>query len=166
MNRALQLFAVVVFAGVSLFVVDGYSFATTGRVVSAWDVDGAVQNLPAVQQEFNLNLENVPNFIKTLFGNERLNLTIARLDGGTVQVGLVTRNGRIESVGKDVIDDYTMDVQVAESTVDAIASSDDQAARLKLALDTGEITYQARTFKASVKVGVSRLLLSVAGWFI
>lgn len=165
MRYALHVFAVVVLLGAVLFIADGYTFSATGRVVSEWDVDSAVQNLAVVRQEYNLNLENVPNFVKSLFGNERINLTIARQDGSVVSLGLVTRDGRMEMLGTEELDDYTMDVQAPEAAIEAITSADDQPARLKQALDTGEIRYQARTFKTAVKVAVSRMVLSVVAFF-
>jgi hypothetical protein len=151
------------FAVLLLFVLtDSYRFSPTGRFV---DVEDAVHHLDVAQKDYNANIQNVPNFVKTLFGNERINGTITMLDGSTAHVSAETKDGAIVNLTTDNWDSYTIDVQTTEKTVNDIAQAPDQVARLRQALDQKEINYQSRSIMTSIKTGLASIFLTIWNWF-
>jgi hypothetical protein len=164
--RPFHLFSILMIAGLFLFVSENYKFSPTGMVVAEIsNAEQALGNLDTSRDLYNNNIERVPSFVKTIFGNERLNVTVTRDNGNLDHVSIETENGLITTITRGSFDAYTMDMRVSEKTINDIAGSNDQASQLKQALDNGEITYTPRTVASTVKTGMAKIFLTIMSWF-
>ena len=141
-----------------------YSFPPTGMAIG-YDLDYALNNLDQTKQAYNDNIESIPKFIKTIFGDEKINATITRLDGSIVRLSAETENAMITTLTKNELEEYTLNVWVDEATIDDIKNADNQVERLQQALDDDEIRYDSLRFTTSIKTGLSRIFLFIYGLF-
>lgn len=161
-----KLLAILVLVFGLYLIADSYSFSPTGMVVEDMtDLDYALENKDLLVEQYNANLEDVPNFVKTIFGNEKMDVTIEKENREVIKLSVETRKGRIVKITEDRFNDYTLEVTIKEKTVNKIISSEDQIASLKKAIDAGEIRYKALSFGTTVKTGISRIFLSIFSWF-
>ena len=160
--KPLHLFTLVMLTLLVFSIGNSYSF--TGMVVAPVNsIDDALKHPEAVKDQYNANFEKVPNIVKTIFGNEVINLTITRTNGTISSLSLVTQKGKMAMVSVTPLQKYTLDVQVSEATINAIANDKDPTGRLKQALQDNEIKYQARRITTSFKTGFARLMLWMFG---
>lgn len=124
------------------------------------DVNSIMNNIDAAKEEYNSNIDQVPGFVRSIFGNERINLTMDMEDGSMKHFSIETRRGYVETITEDLFDTYTMDVFLTESTANKIINSENQIKSLRQSLDSYEITYKPHRFKTFVKTFVSMLFIS------
>lgn len=122
------------------------------------------EDLDSLRDGVNQNLERVPKFLKTMFGNERLNIHID--DNGTVrEYAAVTEKGYITELKEGSLESPTMDVWFSAATIEAVSISEEPVKRLREALKSGEIKYQTHAAKTKIRMGLARLAFSVYGLF-
>ncbi len=160
-NKALRIL-IPSFAGFLLFaglVLSIFSPQTSGA--SVIDISSLTKDdLEVLKTEVNINLDSIPRFVKTMFGNERINIHI-----DNESFFAVTKRGRILELEKGSLDDPTMDVTMSSDTIDKIATSDDQVLVLREALRSGEIHYETHAVKSKVRVGMAKMAFNVYSWF-
>ena len=123
-------------------------------------------DLETVKQDYNAKFEQVPGFIKTLIGTERINCYITLDNGELMTLSAVTNKGMIEELAKGEQEGPTLIVNTTQQTIQSILDSEDPFERLKQALKDDEISYQATSFGKKVKWGINGILVKVSGWFI
>lgn len=139
---------------------DNYSFNPTGMVTAEMkSLDYALNDLDNLQATYNRNLDRVPSFAKTIFGNENIKLVITREDGSILTLSLVTEKAVLKTITKQELEEYTLEVRTTEQTIEAIKNSPNQIERLKQAIKDKEIAYKALRFRTRVKTGLSRVFL-------
>ncbi len=148
------IFIVMIFLSFVFVTQDSLAFSDNFK-----DVNSIINNRDSAQTEYNNNLDLVPRFFKSMFGNERINLTITMTDNSVKHFSIETRKGYVKTITEDVFDDYTIDISLTELTANRIINSKDQIKSLKQALDTHEITYKPHRFRTFVKVFVSKLFI-------
>ncbi len=114
--------------------------------------------------EMNKQVDMVPGFIVGLFGNEKINLYITLYSGDELKAGVVTKNGKISSVTKDLLETPTMNVYSDEGTISEIANSKDPLTDFRKALGQGRIKYEGVGLVGSVKSGIVSVTLGVYGF--
>lgn len=138
----------------------------TGMIVAdTYDFDYALNNLDSIKNDYNNNLQNIPGFLKSLFGNEIIDLKITRTDGTVEQLSMVTKKGVIQNLTKDRLERYTLELNVSEDTINEIMESEDQITSIKDALDSEAIKYRSLAFGTRMKIGISRFFLNIRSWF-
>ena len=160
---------IAIILGVILLVIlwgNQYRFSPTGMVVqNLYNLDYTLDHLDEIKDIYNQNIDKVPNFAKTIFGNEKMDIQIQRRDETTARISIETKNAVIKQMTTSAFDSYTLKVKIDENTINSIINSKYQVARLKQAIDNKEIEYKALRFKTSMKIRLSKIFLSVFNWF-
>lgn len=106
--------------------------------------------------------QELPGFTKRLFGNERMNIHVALEDKEEVVIGMVTAKGAVANVENGELPNPTLNVYVAQETIQKIMTSDNSLNTFQEALQNKEITYKAVGLRKKIKFGFLSL---VAKWF-
>lgn len=141
------------------------SMPTVFAVADLKNLDYSLAHLDELKLEYNNQIDRVPNYAKTIFGNERIIVYITRLDGSRVVLSAETKNGELLTLTTNSFSNYTMEVRVSEKTIDDIESAPKPADRLMAALTQKEIDYKALRFSTSAKIWFSRIFLRIYGLF-
>ncbi len=76
----------------------------------------------------NSRIDNVPQILKSLIGNVRIDLNITRSDGSIYRTGLETKNARVCRILEGGIDDPAVSINATEDAVNKILSSNNPVA--------------------------------------
>jgi len=101
---------------------------------------------------YNSGVENAPGVVKTLVGDERVQIEISRADGTVLAVGLEAKNALIVNVIEGEIEDPTIVVVAREGAIERVYGSDDPVAAFQQARNQGEISIVGTTWSAKLKV--------------
>jgi hypothetical protein len=114
---------------------------------------------------YNQNIENIP-VITSFIGEERIRCKISLNDGTELIIGITTdEDAKITSFEKGEISDPTINASTNENTVRTIMNSDDPVSAFQDALDSGAITFEGVGLGDKIKVGVMKVVLKIAGFF-
>ena len=113
--------------------------------------------LEEIQENYNAQRGNAPEFFLNVFGNEKMNIYL-----GDIPVHAVMVDGEMTDVGTGELDDSTMNVYTDEETVTALMKEE---LSLKEALNDGLITYEGVGFGSKVKFGFVKAVYTVYSWF-
>jgi hypothetical protein len=114
---------------------------------------------------YNQNIENIP-VITSLIGEERIRTEISLNDETKLIIGITTdADAKITSFEKGEISDPTIRAYTNESTVRTIMNSDDPVSAFQDALDSGAITFEGVGLGDKIKVGVMKVVVKIAGFF-
>lgn len=116
-------------------------------------VDFYLNNMNEVQSKYNAESERIPYFLRLIFGNERINATLIRLDGKRVNIAAETNNGKISNIWKGEMKNPTMQLEIREATMRKISESDNAVDALEKAIKSGEIKYGTKRVLSKVKMG-------------
>lgn len=142
-----------------------YSPSYTGNVVGVIDTKYLLDNTEEVMQDYNSNLENIPGFIKHIFGNELIRLNITLNNGSERILYIKTEKGKMLYINKTESDKPSLNVWTDEETIDGIASAEDQVDSFNSALKNKKIIYEAVKFKTKAKTIFAGAALKVFSWF-
>jgi hypothetical protein len=109
---------------------------------------------------YNSRIDNAPDVLKGLLGDERVNINITQNDGSILSTGFVVENARVEDVVDGGIDDPTITVVTTESAINNIKSSDDPIAAFQEERDVGQVRIEGKSLATRVKLDA---LLSSSG---
>jgi pectin methylesterase-like acyl-CoA thioesterase len=101
---------------------------------------------------YNSGVENAPGVVKTLLGDERIQVEIARADGTFLMAGLETKNAVIVGTIEGEIENPTIVVEAEEEAITRVYESDDPVAAFQEAKDQGKISVRGTTFTSKLKV--------------
>ncbi|HII07093.1 MAG TPA: hypothetical protein HA349_07240 [Methanotrichaceae archaeon] len=104
---------------------------------------------------YNSGVENAPGIVKTLLGDERIQVNISRANGTTLQAGIETKNAVIVKTIDGEIEDPTIVVEAEEEAVAKVYESDDPVEAFQQAQKQGEISIRGTTFTAKLKVNAA-----------
>jgi len=113
--------------------------------------------LEEVQQSYNSQRGNAPEFLLNLFGNERMNIYI-----DDIALHAIMIDGEMTDVGTGELEDNTLNVYTDEETVTALMKEE---IGMKEALDSKKITYEGDGFGSTVKFGFVKVIYKVYSWF-
>jgi len=140
-----------------------FALSAPGSAIAFEDIQHAVE-------VYNLGAENAPDILKTLLGDERVQIEISKSDGSVLMAGLETKDGIIVNTTEGEIEDPTIVVNSTEDAITRVFKSDDPVAAFQEANDLGEISIEGTTWKAKAKVkaalsstAVLRFLASLLG---
>ncbi len=118
---------------------------------SAASLDNAtVQSYVSV---YNSRIDNAPQILKSILGNERIELEIANNDGSISKVGFETENARINKTVEGGVADPTISINATADAISRIRSSDDPISTFKEEMNRGSIVIQGNTLAAKLKLG-------------
>ncbi|MDG6244839.1 MAG: hypothetical protein QCH31_10715 [Methanolobus sp.] len=127
-----------------------------------------VNDLENRVDEYNENVEYVPSYLKSLLGNEVIELVIVTDDGDERHIKVVTEDAYIttfEEVNEDMDFGATTIVGANEATVRTIISSSDPLKEFIAAKDNGEIIIEPVGLVNTVKYTVANVVMKVASFF-
>jgi hypothetical protein len=101
---------------------------------------------------YNSGVETAPGVVKTLLGDERIQVDISRANGTALLAGLETKNAVIVKTIEGEIEDPTIVLEASEEAITRVYSSDDPVAAFQEAKNQGEISVSGTTFTARLKV--------------
>ncbi len=127
-------------------------------LVFAQDIDEYLENHDKLIEDYNKNIDSVPKILKKLFGDERIKIYLGHFES-TRTFSAETRNARLISFKEEEIENPTLVVYVNKETLDSIINSENPAASLTSALDSGEIKYEAVGIKTKIKLFFTSLFL-------
>ena len=104
-------------------------------------------------------------FVKTLFGNQKINIHITQENKKTIILGLITENGKVKEFSEKQLTNPTINLYGTEKTLNKIQSSKKPLAALKTALDTKEITYKTTGIGNKVKFSIVKLFITIGSGF-
>lgn len=152
----------ILFAGIIFLFLTSPSY--TGKIIEINSLDDVMNNLDRIKTEYNNNLEYVPGFVKTIFGNEIINISVNRNNEQIINLGIETEDGKITKLS-NITSPYTMNVWLNEETFEKILKSDNQIDTLKESLDNKEINYQGLRFPTKIKTGFAKFFVNIWNWF-
>lgn len=139
-----------------------------GVVPSAVGTNGGsdlFEDAESLVDTYNQNIENIP-VITSFIGEERIRCKISLNDGAELIIGITTdEDAKITSFEKGEISDPTINASTNENTVRTIMNSDDPVSAFQDALDSGAITFEGVGLGDKIKVGVMKVVLKIAGFF-
>jgi len=110
-------------------------------------------------------MENAPGVVKTLLGDERIQIEVTRPDGTALVAGLETEKAVVVNLTAGEINNPTIVVEAREDAIKRIYESDDPAAAFQEARDRGEITITGTTWSAKAKVAAALASSSAIRFF-
>ena len=104
---------------------------------------------------YNSGVENAPGVVKTLLGDERIQVEIPRANGTFLMAGLETKNAVIVKTIEGEIEDPTIVVVAEEEAIERVYGSSDPVTTFQEAQDQGEISVKGTTFTSKLKVSAA-----------
>jgi hypothetical protein len=114
---------------------------------------------------YNSRIDNAPDVLKGLLGDERVNINITRNDGSVLSTGFVVEKARIEDVVDGGVDDPTITVVTTENAIDNIKSSDNPITAFQEERDVGQVRIEGKSFASRVKLEALLSSSSVIQYF-
>jgi hypothetical protein len=127
-----------------------------------------VNDLENKVNEYNQNAEYVPSYLKSLMGNEVIQLVIVTDDGEERYIKAITEDAYIttfEEVDENTEFDATMVVGANEATVRTILNSQNPLQEFIAAKDNGEIVIEPVGLVNTVKYTVANVVMKVSQLF-
>lgn len=112
-------------------------------------------------EQYNDNVDRLPDIIRNVVANERINADIRLSDGGTLEIGIQTRNGRVTEFQRGHLDNPTLTGSTSEGTAREIAASGDPATTALNAVQSGEIQYSGVGATNSIKTEATKIAIKV-----
>ncbi len=137
----------------------------TGAVTGTQTLDDAIKNKDSLIQKYNQFADEMPKFIRSVFGNEIIELNVKRETGEDYNTIIVTENGFVVDSPEEDSLEPTLNVEMNEDTFESVLNSENQVDAFTEAIKKDEIEYSAKTFGTKVKTGIADVILTVMSWF-
>mgnify|MGYP006284777133 FL=1 len=112
------------------------------------------EELNNLKDNYNNNYE-APGIVKSLFGNEKINLYITDINA-TFKV--TTEKAKITELEEGILEDHTLDVYTTEESIKKVIESDEPFEELIASIENKDITYKAATLISKIKYGIASFL--------
>jgi hypothetical protein len=127
---------------------------------------GLFNDMKPLVEVYNENVGKVP-LVTSLIGEERINGSISLNDGSVLSLAIMTdEDAKITSFQEGEISDPTINAYSDENTVRSIINSGDPVATFQNVLDTGTIQIEAVGMGGKIKIGLAKVALKIASFFI
>ena len=134
--------------GYTAFLIAALLFINIGYAHGELDLESL--DLEELVTAYNGNLDEVPSFVKNIFGNEKINLYI----DGELFIGLSGENGKITEYKEGGLDKPTMKVYTTADTIDQLI---DGNTTLLDAVKEKSISYEGIGFISKIKFGFIKI---------
>jgi hypothetical protein len=137
-------------------------FVVSLSLASASFTQSQVQNYV---DTYNQRIDGAPDLLKSLIGNERIDLNITSNDGSIFPVGFETQNARVSRTVMGGIQNPTIIVAGTEGAIERIKGSDDPVAAFQVEKDYGQINIEGTTLVTKLKLSAALSNLPVLKFF-
>ena len=115
-------------------------------------------NLENIRQVFNENTAQVPEFARSLMGDQTVVIELGEeIEVGNDSIGFKMNDMNITDIKWGSYNDTTLEITVTKDNLETILSSSSPVNRAGTMLETGELQYEALTFGNKVRLGLFRL---------
>ena len=122
-------------------------------------IDELFDDPEAGKTEYNNNIEGVPKSVKSLIGNEVVEVNVIS-ENESRRIILFMKNAMIDSYSLEDSEEVTLVVNANEDAVNRILGSNERVAEFKQALKDKEVTYKSKGFFKKLKFGFARFALN------
>jgi hypothetical protein len=126
-----------------------------------YDVSGMQQYV----KDYNSKIDQAPDLLKGLLGNEKVNLEVIRNDGRVFLVGFDVEKARINRTVDGGFSDPTITITATESAIDTIRSSNDPIAAFQNERNLGQVDIQGTNLLTKAKLEAVLSSTSVLQFF-
>lgn len=112
-------------------------------------------------EQFNNNTAVLPGFVKSLIGDQRINLHLT-IDGQNETIAIVMEGIQIKNTSEEALDDPSLEVWLSQEAIRQIMESDAPVEEFSTKLQNGEIAYQVNGTGNKVMFWVARNLFKLA----
>ncbi len=147
-----------------------FSFASAGnlkeRISRGFDYRGELKE-ESIKEigKINARVEKIPFFLRAIFGNEKINVTVEYDDGSRETLGVVTKNAKVAEVKRGELGNATMAAAVKEKTADEIRYAGDKAGEFVKRFSGGEISCQGISAASTIKSGILKAVMGFISVF-
>jgi hypothetical protein len=114
---------------------------------------------------YNNDISNAPSVLRSLVGNERVDINIIMNNGSVYEVGFETEDARIVRTVPGGIEDPTITVDTTESAINSIKSSSDPVGAFETARNYGQVEIEGHTITTKAKLALALSSTSVIRFF-
>ncbi len=104
---------------------------------------------------YNASMENAPDLVKSLLGDERIEINIIRENGTILVAGLYMENALVVKTVEGEMDSPTVVIEGKEDSISRILDAEDPVEVFQQAWNDGEIRITGKTFKAKFKIAAA-----------
>ena len=115
-----------------------------------YSMEGTQENI----NSYNSKIDNAPDILKRLVGNEKINIDVIRNDGSVFRVGFVMENARINQAVEGGFSDASIILTTTENAVNTIRSSDNPIDTFQKQEDLGQVRIEGDNLRTKVKLSV------------
>lgn len=101
---------------------------------------------------YNRNIDRAPEVLKTIMGDERINLEVSKDNASTFRVGLDMKSARINKTIEGGWEDPTITINASEEAINNIRLSKEPIVAFQKERDDGRITFEANDLIARAKL--------------
>ena len=101
---------------------------------------------------YNRNIDRAPEVLKSILGDEKINLEVLRKNASTFQVGLDVKSARIDRIIEGGWDDPSITITASEEAIDNVRLSNDPIGAFEKERDAGSITFKANNLISRAKL--------------
>jgi hypothetical protein len=116
---------------------------------------GAVEYIDSLQnaaENYNKNINKIPQDIKSLLKNEKVSIEISMNDGGLVKWGFETKDYKIVNYGQGDLNNPTIEIHINESALNDLLQSKDTAKSYMQEERDGGIKIEGKTIGSRLKL--------------
>jgi hypothetical protein len=115
-----------------------------------YSMEGTQENI----NSYNSKIDNAPDILKRLVGNEKINIDVIRNDGSVFRVGFVMENARINQTVEGGFSDPSIILTTTENAVNTIRSSDNPIDTFQKQEDLGQVRIEGDNLRTKAKLSV------------
>lgn len=149
-----------------LYLLLGYRPVKTGFAdYSPSVLDDYLSNPDKLKERYNDNVGSIPSPARWLFGDERADVLIKRIDGTEAGMAIVMENGMIESVSIGRMNDPTISIMIYESAIEKIYESNNPTNEIEQGMDDDGIEYDSHRFFTAIRAFFLHTAINVIALF-
>jgi len=115
---------------------------------------------------YNNKIETAPEVLKSMIGDEDVDLTILLNNGSTLRWRMELENAKIIQSGYGDLGRTTIEVDTTEDALNKVLHAEDPMTAYQEAEESGQMKIDGKTFKADAKITVALGMGSVINSFI
>ena len=119
-------------------------------IAITYSMEGTQENI----NSYNSKIDNAPDILKRLVGNEKINIDVIRNDGSVFRVGFVMENARINQAVEGGFSDASIILTTTENAVNTIRSSDNPIDTFQKQEDLGQVRIEGDNLRTKAKLSV------------